>query len=175
MLLSLATPVEAAYRGGAYQAAQPRQVFWRPSQQVTRVTESRWRPVERGASRAPGATWQSGVAMRRSGPLQRWARNARPISRARDFDTQFRPDQRYDAAPQIGPQVVLPSQQTPLHSQFRPLEQSRQRTYEQIYGAQQALPTQPQQSLPHPQAMMPGVPYPVMPYMPAPVPYWPRW
>jgi hypothetical protein len=173
VLVSLAAPVEAAY-GSGYQSYPARQVAWRPSAQPPRVSQYRWRPVEREVRRASSDSWRP-RAGEPAGSTQRWARNARPVTRARDFVAQFRPDQRYDDPPQTPGRVVLPSQNSGLHSQFRPLEERSRLTYEQMYGDQRSAPQPQMQMQMQPQVPMATMPYPVTPYLPAPMPYWPRW
>jgi len=151
-LLSLATPVEASYGLGGYHASQARQAYWRPNSQVARVNQYRWRPVDVEVRRAAPTRWQNQSA----GSTQRWARNARPVTRARDFASQFRPDHRFEDPPQSARGTVLPSQNSDLHAQFRPLQEPRRMTYEQMYGGQEMAP-QPQFQT-QPQTLMPSCP-----------------
>lgn len=171
--LPFSQPVQAgfpAFYAGFQPAFQERQLGWRQVAPVSRMGgPSRWRPVassERGMN--PG--WR-GLRGQYPPQSQRWSRNARPISRARDPVSQFRPDHRYEQPGETS-EASSTVENPDLHAQFRPVTPRSRLTYEQLYPAQPVHPARPRP--------VPVTPYPVIPYMQAPprmppTPYWPAW
>lgn len=170
LLLTVVESAQAAYGYNGYQPAyQARQNHWRPTPQAPRVaTEYRWRPVAADTRAVQQGGWRGGRVARRPAPLQRWTRSARPVSRASDLVSQFRPDRRYDEGEGKGRSGPGNAADADLHAQFRPLAPPVRRTYEQLYRAE------PEPVVPR-QPMMPVAPYPATPYMPPPMPMAPYW
>lgn len=84
------------------------------------------------------------------------ARKAEPVTRGHDLGLRFRPDEREpahaDGIPAAGNPGSADSQD--LHSQFRPIERKRKRTYEEIEAERRSAlpppPTVPSAGLPAP-------------------------
>lgn len=100
------------------------------------------------------------------------ARKAVPVTRGQELGLRFRPDERESPYGQPS----MPTSGTPtdpqsleLQSQFRPTEKRAKRTYEDLYGAEDA-------------SSAPSLPPPILPYpmmAPPPLPgygrHWPEW
>ena len=172
---------QAAYPGWSVYAAPQKYPQFRPwSRATSRSMTAHRQPQVRAF--APRAAKQSTNRRSSVAPAGRrgqqpvfsggrtGARKAVPITRGQELGLRFRPDERASPYGQpVAPQGDVGSDRydAELHSQFRPTQPRRKRTYEELQAAEIPNPPVPGHATPYP--MVPAPPLPTYPRA------WPNW